>query len=257
MNLTEAVVFSPVRASTRDARGNGHERLPSRVADQITRAIIEERFRPGDRLPSEKLLGEQFGVSRIVIREALKRLETNGLIKIRPGQGGGAFVQRPSARAINDALYTLLRLEGFEVGNLHEVRLILEPVVAELATLRATPLGLAELERTIAREEAAVTRKQSIIPAMEFHGQLVRMTGNPILVLTVGLISDLIETSHLQHPTPIDLSVEAQAQILREHQAIYAALANHDAAASRRLMADHVRHCAEFEGVERLLDPAS
>src|SRR5918995_1375877 len=93
---------------------------------------------PGERLPSETDLGESFGVSRSVVREALKRLQRAGLIKTVHGSGGGSFFQRPDLGAITEQLYFVLQLNGVTIANLMEARLILAPPMAALAAERAT-----------------------------------------------------------------------------------------------------------------------
>ncbi|MBI4493393.1 MAG: FadR family transcriptional regulator [Chloroflexi bacterium] len=223
------------------------ERLWARVAREIRHAVLDGRYQPGDRLPSEKALAEQFGVSRNVVREALKGLESVGLLQMRRGAAGGAFVRRASPRLLNQALYTLLRLEGSQVSNLHEARLLLEPAIAAIAAERATPLGVAELERSIARSEAILRASQPMTPALDLHLLLARMTGNPVLELLVGLMTDLLETSRQRHPSLIDTSREAGAEVIDHHRTIMAAIAERDPERSRALMRAHLVRISEMD----------
>lgn len=227
------------------------ERLSSRLAHDLRQMVLDGRYKPGDRLPSEKALAEEFRVSRGVVREALKGLESAGLVQIRRGASGGAFVRRVSLQQLNEALYTLLRLEGFQASSLHEARLLLEPGIAALATERMTPLGLSELERTAARAEAALREGRPIYTAIDLHNQLARLTGNPILELLVGFLTDLLETSRLLHLSPIDTSRQAGEEIVRQHRAILAAIARHDPARAEALMREHLLAVSRMEAAGR------
>ena len=243
-----ATIFSPIRGVP--GQGDGG-RLSLRVANQIQQAIIGGLYAPDERLPIEKELAEQLGVSRVVVREGLKRLETLGLIRVRPGRDGGAFVQRPSTQGINDALFSFLRMDGLEVANLHEMRRIFEPAIAGLAAERSTPLMIAEIERGIRREESAVRGKQSFVSGMAFHGLLAQMTGNPLLVLVAGLLTDITASAHIREMYAVDQSAEAQAELVHDHQAILGAMRSHNADEARKLMAQHITRVVALETVEQ------
>src|ERR671928_1717465 len=88
--------------------GNG--RLSEEISERIRAAIVEGRLRPGDRLPPERELTERFGVSRVSVRDALRILEASGLIEIRVGARGGAFVTSPSSTRIGTGLADLISL---------------------------------------------------------------------------------------------------------------------------------------------------
>src|SRR5581483_2370929 len=119
------------------------QRLSHQVADQVEEAIIGGRFKIGSRLPSEQALAGQFGVSRNVVREALKIVQERGLVQIV--NGSGAYVAQPDSGATRDALGRYLRLVGTDSSfrSLYEVRKILEGANARLAAERA---GASDLE---------------------------------------------------------------------------------------------------------------
>jgi DNA-binding FadR family transcriptional regulator len=221
------------------------ERLWTRVADQLRREILAGSVSAGERLSSEKALTDRFGVSRNVVREALKALEGVGLLEIRRGAGGGAFVRGASPRGLNEALYSLLHLQGIQVSNVHEARVLLEPPVAAMVAERATPMDLAQLERSIERAESALQAGQRMTPALDLHVVLARMTGNPVLELLVGLLSDLVETSRRSYSSLIDTSAAAGAEVVRDHRAIVNAIARHDGERARTTMREHLLRVAE------------
>ena len=239
-------------SSLREGRaGEARVRLPLLAANQIQQAIIEGRYSPGDRLPIEKDLAEQLGVSRIVVREALKRLETLGLIKVRPGRDGGAFVQRPSTESINDALFSFLRMDGRDVSHVHELRRLLEPEIAALASERSTPLMLAELERALRREEVAVRDKHSFLSGMAFHGLLAQMTENPLLIVIGGLLTDITTSAHIWASFAVDQSLEEQLELVPDHQSILEAIRRRDPVRAKRLMVQHMERVIALETLER------
>ncbi|MBV9579493.1 MAG: FadR family transcriptional regulator [Chloroflexi bacterium] len=229
------------------ARSASAERRTDRVTRAVHGWLLDGQFRPGEHLPSEKALAEQLGVSRNAVREALRGLESVGLLEIRRGAGGGAFVRQASSRLLNDALYTVLRLEGFEVHHLHEARLLLEPGVAAAAAERATPLGVAELERTLERSHAALAAGGPMAMAIDLHGHLARMTGNPIVELLLGLLTDLLETSRTLRASPIDTSPAAGEHVLSQHRAIVEAIASRAPARAESLMRAHLQDISEIE----------
>ena len=123
-------------------------------------AISEGRFAPGDRLPSERHLAESFGVSRPVIREALRTLAGRGYIEIAPGRG--AFVLRPSAVQGADPLERQYLRRGATVRDLSEARLMLENEAAGLAAERASADDIADLEAALCALEGAVSALERI-----------------------------------------------------------------------------------------------
>jgi GntR family transcriptional regulator, transcriptional repressor for pyruvate dehydrogenase complex len=223
------------------------DRLSQRVIRSVRDALLDGRWGPGDRLPSEKVLAEQLGVGRNVVREAIKALESLGLVEVRRGASGGTFVRQASSRQLNDALYTVLRLEGFELRHLHEARLLLEPGVAALAAERSTPLGLADLERSVAHAEAAAAQGGPMGQAVDLHAGIARMSGNPILELLVGLLTDLLDTSRVRHPSPIDRDAAAAERLVRHHQTIVAAIGSRDVPGSREAMRVHLEDVSNVE----------
>src|SRR6266852_6292423 len=147
-------------------------RVHESVAHQIRQAIFSGLLTPGHKLAPERELAVRFQTSRVALREALRALEKEGMITIKRGFGGGAFVADfdSALRALVDSLNTVVKLGHSKSGNLTEVRSILEPVMARLATQRASTEDLRAIEEIVLLQEeelrtGALSRKYD----MEFH----------------------------------------------------------------------------------------
>jgi GntR family transcriptional repressor for pyruvate dehydrogenase complex len=210
-------------------------RIYERIVEQIQRLIHDGDLAPGDQLPPERVLAETFQVSRASVREALRALELRGLIEGR--QGGGTFVRVLSSDDLIPPMASAL-LAGAEMDQLMEVREMLEPHIAELAALRATPETLAEMEALLERQAARVGRGE--IPIEEdtaFHNALAISTGNGVLLRLLSLMADLLEESRARWFQ----SPDRPAQSLAGHRRVLDAVRRHDRAGAYAAMADHVR----------------
>src|SRR3984893_733058 len=132
-----------------------HRRVYESVAEQIRQAIFTGQLATGNKLPPERDMARQFQTSRVALREALRALEQEGMIAIKRGFGGGAFVADfdDALRALTDSLNTVVKLGQAKSGNLAEVRSILEPVMARLATQRASAEDLRAIEEIVLLQE--------------------------------------------------------------------------------------------------------
>src|ERR1700743_2697323 len=132
-------------------------RISEIIVDQIRLLMRQGHLKPGGRLAAERDLGERFGVSRVTVREALRMLESSGLVEIRVGARGGAFVTAPSSDRVGEGLADLLPLSVISAADVTEVRMMLEAGIVPLVCERATEEDLAELDEICRRSEAALT----------------------------------------------------------------------------------------------------
>jgi GntR family transcriptional repressor for pyruvate dehydrogenase complex len=176
--VEQTLAFRPVRLA----------RASDEVVQQIKARIFRGQLATGDQLPSEKDLAERFALSRITIRDALRVLESEGLIEIRVGARGGAFVARPSAHRVSDSLTTLLRLQQITIEELTEARLMVEPHVALLAAERATADDIKVMERAVANAQAtrAAGDPRFMPHSVVFHLALAEAAKNQVLLSTVN-----------------------------------------------------------------------
>jgi DNA-binding FadR family transcriptional regulator len=210
------------------------------VVQQIKTHIFEGNLAPGDRLPSEKQLAEQFGLSRITVRDAMRVLESQGLITIRVGAGGGAFVANPDTASANELLTDLLRLQRANVRELIEARLVIETSIIEYAAQRATRDDIAAMQRAIDGARAARTNGDSHFTrhSVDFHVALAQAAKNSVLLFTVNSFRTLFYEV-LEKLIPDDLMAQ---RAIADHQKILDAIANHDPEHAQQLMRDHLSY---------------
>jgi GntR family transcriptional repressor for pyruvate dehydrogenase complex len=173
--------FEPVRST----------RAFEEIATQIRAELSQGWLKVGNRLPSERALSEQFGVSRNTLREALRSLEHAGLVRLQKGATGGAFITEASGGAISAGLMDMFHVGAIQPAQLTEARIWLESILVREACLRATPADLEELRRNI--NEAAEAAAQGDFDRraevhLEFHRILARVTGNPIMVIIMDSV---------------------------------------------------------------------
>lgn len=213
-------------------------RLPEQVAGQVQAAIFRGDYLPGQRLPTERELMHQFGTSRATVREALRILERSGLVRVRPGSGGGAYVEAPSYQLISDSLRQLMHLGQFRLEELHQARLALEPSVAALAAGRAGPQHLAALAEALATARALVEAGENAANASRrFHLLLAQACGNRLLLLLDQALLELAAA----HDAARAWTAKGARAVLADHAALLEATRRGEAGRARELMEDHLR----------------
>ena len=158
------------------------------IAAQIRTELAAGRLKVGNRLPSERALSEQFGVSRNTLREALRSLEHAGLVRLQKGASGGAFITEASGDAINTGLLDLYHMGAIQPAQLTEARIWLESIVVREACLRASPADIEQLRANVKLAEQASAEGDFFKRAevhLDFHRILARMTGNPVMVIVM------------------------------------------------------------------------
>ncbi len=231
--MESAVTFRPVRVV----------RASDEVVQQVKARIFGRQLASGDQLPSEKDLAEQFGLSRVTIRDALRVLESQGLIEIKVGARGGAFVARPSAQPVSESLTNMLRLRRTTVRQLAEARLVVEPQVAALAARRATARDLKAMAGAIESARAGrAARDPYFIPhSVAFHIALAEAAKNQVLLFAVNSFRTLFHEA-LAHLLPAD---DMARRAIVDHQHILDAIEDRDAERSRQVMYAHLSYFAE------------
>jgi DNA-binding FadR family transcriptional regulator len=167
------------------------------VATQIRERIEDGTFGVGDKLPAERALAEQLGVSRNTVREALRALEYTGLLNQRPGSAGGAFVSDGSIDVIRSAFDNLMRLGTVTASDLMEARLAIGRQVAMLACERYTDDDWQALVENIeATREAALAGdlRRRVRHSLAFHDLLAAAAKSPVLRILSGVLTDI--TTH-------------------------------------------------------------
>ena len=164
------------------------------IAEQIRAQLSRQSLRVGDRLPAERQLAEQFHVSRNTLREALRSLEIAGLLELKKGAAGGAFIKEGGGGAAVAGLADLYHMGTIRPQHLTEARILIGTEVARLACARRTKDDLAALERNVEAAEAAtaagdVDRRAQI--NYEFHRLLARAARNPVLIILTDAMMEM------------------------------------------------------------------
>jgi DNA-binding FadR family transcriptional regulator len=217
-------------------------RISEIIVEQIRLLMRQGQLKPGDRLPPERDLCERFGVSRVTVREALRMLESAGLVEIRVGARGGAFVTAPSSNRVGEGLADLLTLSVISAADVTEVRLILEVGIVPLVCERATEDDLAKLEKICERSEAALRDGDYTMDiSLEFHAAVAQATHNPALVMLVESFRGPILMS-LQEAR--EVAPEMGGLGTKEHERFVEAVRRRDAGDAARIMREHLARTA-------------
>lgn len=204
----------------------------------ILRKLIEERkLKPGDRLPTEREMAEQFGVSRTVVRDAVKTLSGLGVLEVK--HGVGIFVVTPDSRSIARQLSGLLQYKEDTINNLFEVRMLLETSAAAWAAERRTRENLDRLFENV-RSHKLISDSDDVRAMGEldrkFHVLVAESTGNPVIIRLMKNLLDLLVVSN-QHT----LTIAGRAlQSVEEHEQIITAIERQDAEQARLAMTEHL-----------------
>jgi DNA-binding FadR family transcriptional regulator len=213
------------------------------IVEQIRLLIHEGKLTPGDRLPSERELCNRFGVSRVTVREALRVLEAGGLVHIRVGAHGGAFVTTPTNARLGEGLADLLRLSQLTAAQVTEARMVFELGIVPMIVERATEDDIASLREICARQKAALKDDSySMTLSTEFHTKVAACTHNPAIEM-------LVESFH----GPMLMSLrEAKTRAplmgrkgVTEHAKFVDAVAAGDVAAATEIMSTHLQRTAD------------
>lgn len=223
-------------------------RLYEQVARQLQELIMTGALKPGDRLPPERELVEQLGVSRVVIREAMKTLEGRGLLEVLTGSG--TYILQVEPHVISDSINLLIQQRAFSFDHLNEIRRMLEIEIAGLAAERARPEDTQPMEQAIIVQEAAAanlesdpTARDAFVQAdLAFHNALAEATQNPLLPLLLESMSDLLMELRWQASSQPGSPQDA----LDCHRAILAQVKAHNVLASREAMREHLLRAEEF-----------
>jgi GntR family transcriptional repressor for pyruvate dehydrogenase complex len=211
--MEAAVMFQPIR---------GH-RLSAQIAEQLQLAIFSGAIPEGARLPPERLLVERFQASRTSVQEAVHLLEVQGLVTIRRGSSGGAFVTKPDFAKVTAMLQTVVRGNRFDVTELYQARQLIEPGIAEVAARVATPEAIAML-------------RGAVDTSHNFHYLLARATGSDLFVMLVSSLLSVREAQRRHGRSSSDPTRTCA------HEAIVDAIERRDEDRAKRATADHLNH---------------
>ena len=216
-------------------------RLYEQIVQQIEESIHKGALKPGDQLPAERELAQQFGVSRTAVREAVKTLHEKGLVEAYPGRG--TFITNGTSNSVRQSLDRMIRA-GQAEGTIHlaEVREILEPEIAALAATRADEENIAAMREALFVMDDAKKDPQAFIEAdLDFHLALAEAASNPLILSLIDSIIGVLREQRMGI-----FSVDGGPERGQyHHKKILEAIEHRDALGARESMRAHLRQVRE------------
>jgi GntR family transcriptional regulator, transcriptional repressor for pyruvate dehydrogenase complex len=224
------------------------------IENRISGMIINGKVKPGDKLPTEKELSDQFDVSIVTVREALRGLEVAGMIEKRRGKGGGIYVTEIDNESVMKALHNFLKRRDFSAHHLAQVRLMIEPTMVKIVAGQITSEGLDNLEKNLIYCENKLEKETGDIRLkdyhslgeknVEFHRLIAQATNNPVLVLTMDYVLDFIADFKKSIFTP---DIRFCLQVAKEHRAIFSALKERQGEEAEARMLSHLKYLEKYQ----------
>lgn len=210
-------------------------RLSDQVAAQLQALVIDRALKPGEKLPSERELCEMLGVSRTVVREAVRVLVVKGLLEVRPG--GGMVVSAPDTALVSELMGVILRGDGVAFTHVQEVRRLLEVELAGLAAERRTEGDLEKMQAQLAlMVEHEADPERWARADVAFHATIAEATHNPLYPVLLSTIVDLLMEIRL-----IGIALPGTAQrAYRHHVPIFERIKAGDPTGAREAMTNHL-----------------
>lgn len=213
-------------------------RISELIVEQIRRLILDGRLARGERLPSERELAERFRVSRVTVRDALRILEAQGLLEIRVGASGGAFVTVPTFAVVGEGIATMLLMSSVAPDEVAEARVLMELGTVALAVQRATEEDIRRLRDVCERSEAALAAGDyDVALSSEFHALLAVAAHNGAVQMMTESFRGPLSMHAARAREPAE---QAHASSVAEHVAIVDAIEARDLTRARTVMAEHL-----------------
>jgi len=208
------------------------------LVDELRERILSGELAEGTTLPSERDLVEQTQMSRTTVREALRILEVQGLLRIVPGRAGGAVVQRPGSDAVVSSVSALIRGRRIRLTALLETRRAIEPICAQLAAEHRTDddlAGLEEINKDLANPDSSFA--EFLQANVDWHVAVAKATHNELIAAFMAALSRAIyaSTANEAYGAP-----ESRSLTIRAHVSITEAIRKGDAATAVRRMSRHL-----------------
>jgi DNA-binding FadR family transcriptional regulator len=215
-------------------------RVSETIVRRIKKQLSEGRLVAGHKLPAEREMARQFKTSRVSVREAYRSLEELGVLRIRRGADGGAFIAQVDHEPVLRSLSLVVGLAKTSHKELTEARMLIEPPIARLAALRARKDDIARLERVLVQEEqAAAARTGPFRPTgSQFHRSLAACARNLPLIVLMNALADVTANA----ASVLDVAARARHRLrnCHYHREIFEAIRRRDGDAAFSIMAEHV-----------------
>ena len=216
-------------------------RLAEVVAERIEREVLDRGWRVGHPLGSEAELAERMGVSRAVLREAVRIVEHHRIARMRRGPGGGLFVTEPDNVAVGRAVELYLGQVGVDGAQLFEARLALELVSVQKASERLSEEGVRRLRETLEREKTQARTTITSEHPQDLHHVIAELSGNPAIALFVDVLAELSRARSVDSVADLDAELPGYR---RAHERITEAIIAGDGALAQHAMRRHLEYVA-------------
>jgi GntR family transcriptional repressor for pyruvate dehydrogenase complex len=228
------------------------KRIFEEISDQIRGLIYSGVFKLGDKLPSERELADQFKAGRMVVREAFRTLEQSGLIEIKQGSLGGAFIKNASPKVITRSLWDMVNIGNITLKDLTEARLGIEKIILEFAIVRINNEELDLLWKNIKdTEELAAKGIRVVKNNLNFHLLLARFSKNPLFQMIAESIMNVMESFLLS----LRPNKEYGKKVLNYHKEIYEAIREKNLIVAQKKLEDHIlnvnRKLPKFKKIDK------
>lgn len=222
-------------------------KMADRVATVLRRMFIRGEITEGTMLPPESELMERFGVSRPTLREALRVLESESLIKVERGVRGGARVTRPRRETLARYAGLILQYEGVTVKDVYDARITLEVPMIEQLARDHNPKVIAELEEIVERESQLGPGSEAVDQLTDFHAAIARLSGNSTLQIVSDMLHHIIETANRSlQPTKGARAEQAVRRSSKTHRMVLDMIKGRDAEKAGELWKRHLQKAEEF-----------
>jgi DNA-binding FadR family transcriptional regulator len=221
-------IFKPIK---------NDRKIFEQISDQIRELIFSGVLKPGDKLPSEKELSSQFGTGRMVIREALRTLEQSGLIYVKRGSLGGAFIKNIDTSVIIRSLSDMIKVGSISLRELTEARLGIEKIILEFAlpNIRYNHLDL--IKKTIENAEKRFSiGERATEEHIQFHILIAKATRNTLFETIIVSIMDVTKSFLLSFKPDFQYI----QNVLIYHKKIYQSIMDRDLDKAKRMMEEHI-----------------
>ena len=227
-----------------NAMARSKRRISDQIRNMLKQAILDGEYRPGDKLPPETELALLYNVSKVSAREALRELETEGLIEKRRGVFGGSFVSEPGSERMVAAVNNAFQFGGLTVDSLAEFRAILEPGLAELAAQRRTEDDLAAMEDYIRVIRESIDKGEpDQNKAIGFHRLIADACQNPFISSLMEAVMHVFQQVLAKEP-----DLDTAERDIRYNELFYLHIKNRDGHKAKELMKDH------FDTLETIIE---
>lgn len=231
------------RNQSRVAPGLRSPKISELLARQIVDQIRQGALTDGEPLQTEREMMASYGVGRSTVREALRLLETRGVVTIKQGLNGGPIVRIPQATDLSESLSLFLSFAGASLQDLLTTRLALEPVIAVLAAEHATPQDVTELEDCVERmrgdlRDSALFRAENEL----FHTIVARIAGNPVLLTFIESVKGISDGM----TAGVSYSERRRLAVAQAHARIVHAIADNDQGHAAEEMRRHLEEAGVY-----------